>query len=301
MKKIYLYAKRQKKLIARTLAILAVGFVALMFYTHFDYENNFWMYHDTEIIRMLKSTAIYVLIGAVLIITELYYPNLKTKWKQYKERKRNHSVQGRWYESPMNSFFVTLCWIWLINNAGKVITTLWMASLYSGYDVGLMLNALMGIGMCIILWGIIKGNGKAFGFFIFLQLLNGTIRSEIERDGTHILISVLLCGIMSLLLLLKNRDGKNGYEVLYGDKIQEMSNNSTPYNKHIEEVHTQSSNNSMSPICLNDEQYDKECHILVAKNKEKDVKPLYCDCCGKLIDNDSVYCTYCGKKINKGI
>ena len=292
MKQIYLYTKRRKKLITKTLTILSIGFVVLMFYVHFDYEKNFWMYHDSEVIKMSKIAAIYVFIGAVIIITELYCPNLKEKWEQYKERKRNHSVQGKWYKSPMNSLFVVLCWIWLVNNAVNALITLWMTSLNDDYDRMLIYNVIVGIVMCLILWGIMKGSGIAFTLFICLEIVNGCVRTESERDVVHILVSLLLCGIMALLLLLKNKDGKNGYDIMFNkerpeqEKVLIDSKISVPK----EVTANQENLNSMTD---KPHGYSKMGNVNVDKNNVS----RYCDNCGKIIDVDSLYCANCGKKL----
>lgn len=295
MKKICLYAKRQKKLIAITLAILSIGFVILMLYVHFDYEKNFWMYRDSEVIGMLKTTGIYAFICAVIIVTELYFPNLKARWKQYRIRKRNHSVQSRWYESPMNSIFVVLCWIWLINNVGKVLVTLWMIGLSNDCDGVLIYDAIVGCVMCVILWGIMKGRGTAFILFVSIELINGCVRAEMEREGVHLLVSFLLCGIMALLLLLKNKEGKNGYDIMFNKEKngQEKSSIASETSMPNEGVINQDVSNSMAAKPQDQSQLES---VNIDINQQPTVS-MYCDNCGKAIDADSIYCDHCGKKL----
>ena len=171
--------------------------------------------------------------------------------------------------------------------------TLWMAFSYGYYDGMLIYDAIVGIGMCIIIWGIMKGKSIAFVLFICLELVNGCVRTGVDRNGVHILVSFLLCGIMALLLLLKNKEGKNGYDIMFNKERTEqekaliVSKASMP-----KEVATNQDNSKLKT----DKPQGYSDTGSVNVNEIKDI-PLCCDNCGKSIDTDALYCNHCGKKL----
>lgn len=299
MKKFFVYVKRQEKLLKITLSIFILGFIVLMLYVHFDYEKNWVWYNDSEIIVLLKHAIIYWLIATVIIMGEIYYPILKAKWQKHREKVSRNSMNGvnsknvffttRWLDSPMNSILVACCYIWIIENIGRILYNCVLLSngVYEGID---MYYIGVGIAMCVIIVGIIKGKGAAYVCFIILEIINGCVLSNVERGSTGIIISCILCAIMSLLLLLKNKKGQTGYNVMFNEEnlCRERTDNSKTINVLRE---------------------DRTCDLIYSEGKEKcvnesscvdenDTPNSYCRVCGKLIEDDSIYCVHCGNKLN---
>lgn len=284
------------------LFILFSGYLGLLLYKHLDYDKYWYLYDEDEKAVILRVSINYWVIIAIIVIFVSFVSYVVKKIIDWQQEYRLRSIYSS-HENAMNTIinererpvmntFTKVCfYIWIFKNLIRVIIQ--FGYIINGIDIGIhVYNIIVGILFCILLNQMARGSKKSLFLFYTLEMMNGLIISQIEKDYSSILFSLFASIIVSLLLLLKNKRGQTGFDVMFKKRIPVLEENvtiSTPsvFKEDISNQETSKSRENQS--------WDySETEMISVDEIQKDI---FCENCGKPVDEDSLYCAHCGKQL----
>lgn len=284
------------------LFIILLGYLGLLLYKHLDYEEYSYLYdlydEDEKSIIIRASINYWIIAAIIVIFVAFVWKKIYDRQQEYRLRslyspkKNNENTLNNEIDRPSLNKFTTVCfYIWIFRNLIRVIIQ--FGYIFNGIDIGIhAYNIIVGILFCILLDQMAKGNKTSLFLFYSLEMINGLIISQIEKDYSSLLFSLFASIFVSLLLLFKNKSGQTGFDVMFRKRIPVHEKNVPVLTPPMsgDEISNQDMSNSQKKQPL---EYFKTEKI----NVEKSQNNISCENCGKSIDSDSLYCAHCGAKI----
>lgn len=176
-----------------TFLFLLLGYWRLVSDKRSEYETLDILYEwegVTEFEFILRPSITYWLIGFIILGIEWLFPRAWNKFSSMEIWNKSSSIEIKNNKPSMNQFVIIFFILWIIRNLCRIVIQ--VGYVINGIDIWTHLyNSVVGILCCILLYKILRGNKMSLLFFYAFEMINGLVISDIEKDYSSLLFSLL--------------------------------------------------------------------------------------------------------------